>query len=116
MAGEADFEVRLARLLEACEELSDFLAGLGVRHWADWFLEAEKLLRAGDVSGVEHARAAFGGMGSFNDLLISRLNGHLVGEGEEPAANARLIELRERVGAFASSLADRPRSSGGREG
>jgi len=62
------------------------LRQVGERHWADWLHEDMLAWRAnGDVS---HHRSAYGGMGSFNDVIICRMNQHNVTAEQEPWANA----------------------------
>lgn len=104
MADDASIEAPRALLIETCEELSRFLAGLGIPFWADRFLEAEQLLRAGDPAGLEAISSISGGLGGFTDLLVSPLNGHLITTEEAPAANARLFQLRETVFALVDSV------------
>jgi len=46
----------------------------------------------------------FGGMGSFNDLLIGAFNGHHVRKEDEVSLNAKLSELRQQLYAAAKRL------------
>jgi hypothetical protein len=39
----------------------------------------------------------YGGMGSFNDLVVAKVNGHELPRAHESVANARLAELRTEV-------------------
>lgn len=53
-----------------------------------------KASKAAVLDEIEHL---YGGMGSFNDLVISRLAGHKVSAEEAAAANQELDLLRERL-------------------
>lgn len=44
---------------------------------------------------ITQIRSQFGGMGTLNDLAISRINGHVVDD--ESEANRRLNELRRAL-------------------
>ena len=46
----------------------------------------------------------YGGMGSFNDLVIAEINGHEVSVPEEEILNARLEQLRANIYALAIQL------------
>ena len=46
----------------------------------------------------------YGGMGSFNDLLIAEINGHRVRREQEAALNNRLDNLRRRIYEVAREL------------
>ncbi len=46
----------------------------------------------------------FGGMGSFNDLIISGQNGHAVSPEEESAKNKQFRDYKERIYEVAISL------------
>jgi hypothetical protein len=42
----------------------------GETHWSQWMRTAKARLENSDYSGVEYLLRAYGGMGSFNDLII----------------------------------------------
>ncbi len=44
-------------------------------HWADWMGESAARLRHDDASGVSYLRSAYGGMGSFSDILAELVGG-----------------------------------------
>jgi hypothetical protein len=46
------------------------LRALGDAHWARWVDEERQRIEIGDAYGVEHFLAAFGGMGSLNDVNV----------------------------------------------
>lgn len=102
-------------LTSALQETSSLLRSVAAHFWAD------KIDRLLEVCGHEpSAREAqkilswYGSMGSFNDLLISTVNGHAVREKDEKAFNDRLAELRELIFSEASELARESDISGSR--
>jgi hypothetical protein len=56
--------------------------------------ESLRRVENSDFSGVEYLYGAFGGMGSFNDLVIARMNGHAVADADYVPVNNRLDRLR----------------------
>lgn len=82
------------QLVVVLDELVSALAGLGEHHWCTWLSESAARLRDGDSAGITHLLAAYGGMGSFNDLLFDG--------SKEPARRAE--ELRGRAWSLASEL------------
>ncbi len=46
----------------------------------------------------------YGGMGSFNDLILARVNGHRIRREDEPRLNERLDDLRNRIHELAKQL------------
>lgn len=81
-----------------------FLVGAGCAiHWADWLAKDAKLIRFHDGFGLEHLLAAYGGMGSLNDVvlqLISAGAGVLVPRDD----NERFDELRRQIYDVATRL------------
>ena len=59
----------LAQYLDQAEAL---LLRYGQVQWADWLRKDARLIRALDFYGIEHLLAAYGGMGSFNDVVLQR--------------------------------------------
>ena len=75
-------------------ETSSLLRRVGEHYWAKWLDESLQRIENGDFAGITHLRGAFGGMGSFNDLILSSLNGHLVDDDDYRAVNEQLESLR----------------------
>ena len=48
-------------------------------------------------SSIERILSWYGGMGSFNDLIISTYNGHIVDEGDEEKLNDELDVIRDLI-------------------
>jgi Domain of unknown function (DUF6966) len=83
-------------LEESLLELESLLRSRHAFWWAD------KIRRVLDPDALFADRAAevrswFGGMGSLNDLWLSRGNGHRIDDGEEDKVNRRLQQLRGEV-------------------
>lgn len=72
----------MKRLLDAVHE----------NHWAQWIAtDIERWRASGDTS---HHLSAYGGMGSFNDVIICHANQHSVTEVTEAWANTLLVWLK----------------------
>src|SRR4051812_41032599 len=73
-----DFDAKCAALLGDLGDAVSLLRGVQENFWADWLEKDADRIKNGDREGVDHLLSAFGGMGSFNDLIISPANGHKV--------------------------------------
>lgn len=67
------------------------------QHWAGWFRAARAEIMNRDAHGLTRILRAYGGMGSFNDLLIHPQNGHTVRSAEVGQASEQLDALRVRI-------------------
>ena len=86
---------KLVRLLD---DLAALLRSHGEVHWGKWMAEAGQRLSRSDFSGIQKLLAAYGGLGSFNDLVLQR-------EGKMPAkANDRLKEMRSQAYSLAQEI------------
>jgi hypothetical protein len=97
-------------LASMLDEVVALLRAAGLASWAEWFERDADRIRSRDSSGVEHLLTAYGGMGSFNDVvLMSRIDdaspGHVF-----QAENERLDELRTRIYDLANKLAHEKRA------
>ena len=94
---------------ELASQLTDcaaFLERYGVHpHWCSMLLGFAVRLRDGDVGAAAELRKQFGGMGSFNDILIHPHNGHRLNEGEINVVNGRLDEMRHQIFESCTALA-----------
>ncbi len=91
-------------LTQVLQELVELLRACGERHWRAWLQADLDRLRAGDMYGLEHLLAAYGGMGSFNDLVLDRINGHTADARETGDANQRLRDLKSSAYSLATAL------------
>ena len=82
----------LTRLVTDLERLVALLHRHGEEHWSGWARRSLAELENRDARGLYRVRQAYGGMGSFNDLVL---------DGASPEsrrqANTDLHALRERV-------------------
>lgn len=92
-----DVDREWAKLFAAIDQARDLLDHVGEEFWSDWLAERAQALRAFGANGIERPLQGFSGMGSFNDLLVHRFNGHRVSSGDEDHVNARLGELRAEI-------------------
>lgn len=91
-------------LIEALSRASQLLRSHNEDEWSHNLDVARQLIVDRNFRGVEQVFGSFGGMGSFNDVVIHPVNGHLIDESEVPAANDRLDALRGRLWKLASDL------------
>jgi hypothetical protein len=100
----ADFDEQLAELKSNLQETIALLREHGERHWLSWAERCQRELDAHDTAAFDHILGAYGGMGSFNDLLILGWNDHLVESEQEDAVNRRLGHLRTAIWTTATAL------------
>ena len=76
--------------------------GAGEVQWAAWLREARSRLRASDFSGITHLLAAYGGMGSFDDVIFE--NGAFALQPGPAQQNERLDTLRSQTWKLADEI------------
>jgi hypothetical protein len=86
------------------KELETLLGNVGEDFWRDWIRKDLTKIEHGDRYALDHFLKAFGGMGSFNDLVIHPVNGHEISEEHIAPANDRLGVLRSRAWASARAM------------
>ncbi|MEM7141556.1 MAG: hypothetical protein AAF548_11035 [Actinomycetota bacterium] len=91
-------------LLRVLDELLTLLRTYEETRWADWLERDRRLIADGHPDALGHLLAAFGGMGSLNDLTIHRANGHIIAEDKARAVNDRLRTLRGALHTKATAL------------
>jgi len=86
-------------LIDVLGELITLLESDGNRHWSGWMQRAKSRLERLDYSGAEYLLSAYGGMGSFNDLILgqTQLNGQFAWKPAHVELNDRLDELRGKA-------------------
>lgn len=72
--------------------MKNLLDAVGETHWAGWI--ATDLQDWREDRDSSHHLAAYGGMGSFNDMWITRGNRHTVTRAQEPWANSLFVWLK----------------------
>jgi hypothetical protein len=91
-------------LCDRLEQIVCLLDQVEERHWAAWARAVLSRISNDELDGVHDLLAAYGGMGSFNDLVIHALNGHKVASDEYIAVNDHLERLRNETFELASSI------------
>jgi hypothetical protein len=85
----------LIQLLVTCEKLCRKVEEL---YWADKIKRVlQKNGENADAYLLSEIISWYGGMGSFNDLIISKYNGHQVNGVEEDKLNDELSRLRSAI-------------------
>jgi hypothetical protein len=75
----SDFDEHLAaELKSSLNQVVALLREHGEQLWLSWAERCQRELNANDSAAFGRILGAFGGMGSFNDLLILAWNGHLI--------------------------------------
>lgn len=85
----------LIQLLISCGSL---LQSVGESFWAD---KIQAVVRKGknniDIYSLKEILSWYGGMGSFNDLMLSEYNDHLIDAKDEEKLNNELNRLRSQI-------------------
>ena len=97
---------KTAELIDVLEELAILLESDGDNHWSRWMRKAKTLLQASDYSGITYLRSAYGGMGSFNDLILgqSSVDGVFSWKPGYKELNDRLEELRNKASQLGTEI------------
>jgi Domain of unknown function (DUF6966) len=98
------FDDHFNRLVRSMNELETLLGDVGEDFWRDWIRKDLTRIENGDRYALAHFLGAFGGMGSFSDLVISPMNGHEISEEHIGSSNDRLGVLRSRAWASAKAM------------
>jgi len=93
-----------AELLPILAEMLLILERVGEEHWRVWVLERRAEIESWDEQGVRRLLGGYGGMGSFNDIVIHPLNGHSLALDEVAATNDRFDRLRSEAYRHAQEL------------
>ena len=59
-------------LIGELKELVVFLDKENESHWCAWFKRCLSMIENSDYQGIERVLGAYGGMGSFNDLVLTK--------------------------------------------
>ena len=73
-------------------------------HWAAWMDKSLHRIENSDLSGIDHLLGAYGGIGSFNDLVLIAANGHSVSDADYRSVNDRLDSLRSEMYELACAI------------
>jgi hypothetical protein len=91
-------------LIDTLTELSSLLRQHDEQHWSSWIESDLRRIGSGDLHGVTHFLSAYGGMGSFNDLVLHPENGHRVDIASVRRVNDALSILRSRAWSLADEI------------
>ena len=93
-------------LIGVLDQLALLLESDGETHWSVWIRKVRTRLLNDDASAIEHFRAAYGGMGSFNDLVLgqSQIDGVFCWKPGYVELNEKFSELRDKAAQLADSL------------
>lgn len=92
----------LARLYKSLSQCLELLQSVNESFWSE---KIKTILAQKDLA--QSARGIldwYGGMGSFSDLIICRVNGHEITAANEPSINKKLSTLRTKIYEDANSL------------
>lgn len=100
----SEAEERVHRLLALLDEGITLLHQHGESRWARWMRTVRAEVQMHDAHGLQRLLQAYGGMGSFNDVVLTHLNGHQIDTKQERTANERLDALRSSMHSEATAL------------
>lgn len=106
-----DFDHHYTRLLTSLEEVVLLMSQHGEELWSSRIGELRERLAEHDANALDLLLGYFGGMGSWNDLVIHPLNGHTVEAEELMEVDERLRVLRGDVWQHAHKLRHELRST-----
>jgi hypothetical protein len=96
-------DARVERLLADLDEAISLLEKAGETHWLAWLQRGRSEVAQGDAHGLERLLGGFGGMGSFNDLVLTQPNASAPRDFLREA-NDRLWDLRQSIWQTAQDL------------
>ena len=93
-------------LVVVLSELIELLERDNETHWSKWMRKAKSRIEASDYSGITHLLGAYGGMGSFNDLILgqSLQRGKIVWKDNQAELNEELSRLRSEAWELATYI------------
>ena len=94
---DAEAEAARLNLIDALAATIQLLRKCDASQWADQLDDSKRLIEQRDFRGIEQVFYSYGGMGSFNDLLIHPANGHTISDAEIATTNDQLRELQSQV-------------------
>ena len=93
-----------SELANRLNKLISFLDKYNEKAWSKFFRDLEVQIENGNRQGVVLLTQMRGGMGSFYDLAICKINGHDTCEEDEAQINEELMELAEDVFSLARKI------------
>ena len=81
-------------LVGVLSELILLLEGENEKRWSAWLMRSKSRIEHSDYSGIELTLSAYGGMGSFNDYIIT---GNLKSNEKLNALRSKAWKLAEEI-------------------
>jgi hypothetical protein len=96
----------LQRLIAMITETVAVLESDGEAHWCAWLIRIRSSLEAGDTYGARELLSGYGGMGSFNDLVLGQAtqNGQFAWKPNAEELNKRFDGLRSEMWQVANQI------------
>ena len=93
-------------LIAVLNNLISLLESGDENHWSNWLYKSKSRIEGSDFSGIELLLSAYGGMGSFNDLVICQQinNGKVEFTKDYTEKNEELRKLRSKAWDLAESI------------
>lgn len=67
---DAEFAAKYQELKGCVGEMVELLRQAGLDFWVSWFTKSQMLLEAEYPNSLGHVASAYGGAGSFNDVVL----------------------------------------------
>ncbi len=98
--------IQTTQLIEILDQLIVLLDVDDEKHWRKWMASARARLLNSDYSGIELLIGAYGGMGSFSDLVVGQsvVDGQFQWKDGAQDANDKLDSLRGQAYVIADSI------------
>ncbi|CAM3100649.1 hypothetical protein BZK31_13295 [Pseudomonas floridensis] len=98
--------VKTEELIDVLDELAALLESDGDTHWSAWMRKARARLLDSDLSGADYLLSAYGGMGSFNDVVLGQTytNGVLAYKSGYGELNQRFSVLSGKAWELAKAI------------
>lgn len=84
-------------LLASLTSIRDFLLKFNEQRWSSQIEQTIKDSTSNESEMLQKVESFFGGMGSINDLMIAKVNGHFIEPHEEQEVNKELQVLCDNM-------------------
>lgn len=101
---ENEFAATSDGLLSDLDDLVRILRRGGEDRWADWITADPVGIAGGDRNALHHFLAAFGGMGSLNDVVLRSQDGRVLDSAERRTVEEHFSEVKDAAWTAARSI------------